>query len=129
MSKRVLIIDDHKSWLSVLNSILLQSGFEVRIASTGIGGLKSAESETPDIILLDLMMPEVNGFDMCQKLRANTSLDNTPILIVSALSSPEDQQKAFDLGANDFMIKPVHPIDLIRRMNELLEKRESTPTA
>ena len=122
----VLIIDDHKSWLSVLNSILGQSGYQVRIASTAMGGLKAVETDVPDIILLDLMMPEMNGYQLCERLRKMPALENTPILVVSARSHTTDLQKAYDAGANDYMIKPVHPIELINRMQELLDKQDSS---
>jgi DNA-binding response OmpR family regulator len=121
MSK-ILIIDDHKSWLSVLNSILVQSGFEVKVASTGQGGLEIANTYKPNVILLDLMMPMMNGYEILERVRANNELNATAVIVISARSNTKDQQRAFDLGANDYLVKPVHPIELINRIQELTDQ-------
>ena len=120
---KVLIIDDHKTWLSVLSSILTQSGFDVKTASTAVSGISQAESDPPDIILLDLMMPEMDGYEVCRHIRSNKELDNASIFIISARANPVDEERALSAGANDYLIKPVHPIELISRMHELINKK------
>ncbi len=102
----VLVVDDIPQNLDVMKGILLPE-YDVRVTTKPKTVLKIAESVRPDIILLDVMMPEVNGYQVCQQLKANPKTQNIPIIFVSAMSEIEDEQKGFDYGAVDYITKPV----------------------
>lgn len=104
----VLTVDDIPMNLDVLHGILAND-YEVKAAINGHIALKIAETLSPDIILLDIMMPEINGYDVCKKLKSNPKTANIPVIFVTAMLAPEDEQKGFDVGAVDYITKPVNP--------------------
>ena len=102
----VLVVDDIPQNLDVMKGILLPE-YDVRVTTKPKTVVKIAESVKPDLILLDIMMPEVNGYQICQQLKANSKTQSIPVIFVSAMSEIEDEQKGFDYGAVDYITKPV----------------------
>lgn len=115
--KRVLVVDDHPGVLKFIEIDLKLRGFEVVLARSGKEVLAQVKSAEPDIILLDMIMPEMNGFDTLKELRTFTDL---PVIAFSA--SPGNQDLALQMGANDFVHKPFNPDDMARRIRALLEQ-------
>jgi len=104
----VLTVDDTPMNLDVLHGILANT-YDVKAAVNGHIALKIAETLTPDIILLDIMMPEMDGYEVCKKLKSNPATASIPVIFVTAMLAPEDEQKGFDVGAVDYITKPVNP--------------------
>jgi DNA-binding response OmpR family regulator len=115
--KRVLIVDDERAILTVLDIKLRVSGYDVVTASNGEEALDLVKSMCPDIVLLDVIMPGMDGFEVLQKLRAVSEL---PVIVFSARL--ENAQKAFSLGANDFLAKPLDMDEVVRKIEELLDQ-------
>lgn len=113
---KVLIIEDHEATRQMLTIALESAGHEVVGVGNGIKLIKNIRETNPDVILLDIMMPWVNGFDLCQTVRENADTSHIPILIISAKSSPDDIQRGLDCGANDFLEKPVDISSLLQKI-------------
>ena len=112
----VLVADDSPETLGMLNEALEQAGYMVLIALEGRQALTIAEKITPDIILLDAIMPKLDGFETCRQLKANPQLAEVPVIFMTGLSDTESVVKALDCGAVDYLNKPVNPDELIARM-------------
>ncbi len=124
MASKVLLIDDNANLLKLISIILRQSGFEVEMAHSGKLGLSLAESGKPDLVLLDVMMPDMNGYEVCKQLRDNPTLNHTRIILFSAMSRRKDKETGFDAGADDYLIKPIHPVELVNKVREVLGRAE-----
>jgi two-component system, OmpR family, alkaline phosphatase synthesis response regulator PhoP len=121
---RILIADDNETNVELLDSHLDGTGFEVRTASNGEETLAVAREWNPDVILLDVMMPKLSGFEVCQRLRADPQLNGVGVLMVTALDQPTDVEKAIDAGTDDFLTKPINKAELLLRTRALLEARK-----
>lgn len=119
MDERILIIDNDDEILRELNRVLTYEGYIVDTALTGKAGLTLAGEQQPDLVILDLVLPLVNGFDLCHRLQ---KLGNQPILILTAKDSLEDKVKALDSGADDYMVKPFEIDELLARVRALLRR-------
>ncbi len=117
--KKILLVDDEQAILKVLGIKLRISGYDVITASDGQEAFELIDSASPDIMLLDIIMPGVDGFEVLQKLRISSEL---PVIVFSA--RPENRQKAISLGANDFLSKPFDVDDLVKRIEMLLGSKE-----
>ncbi len=117
--KKVLIIEDDQSIALLQRDYLEINDFEVEIESNGKSGLQKALSKEYDLIILDLMLPELNGFEICKKIRESKDI---PILIVSAKTEDIDKIRGFGLGADDFIVKPFSPSELIARVKAHLSR-------
>ncbi|MBP2227134.1 DNA-binding response OmpR family regulator [Azospirillum agricola] len=113
MKPTILVADDEPSIVLSLQVLLQRAGFEVRIARDGEDALRSVEAYTPDLILLDAMMPKRDGFDVCQTLRANPAWRDLPIIMLTAKSRDVERQKGIALGATDYITKPFSTRDLV----------------
>jgi len=102
----VLVIDDEGPYSRVVAEVLQRKGFRVRTAAHGPSGLFAAKRDHPDLILLDIMMPEIDGLAVVRKIRAEPALARTPVVVISALAAAEDRQAALDAGADAFLRKP-----------------------
>lgn len=111
---KVLIIDDSTINNMLLQDILESEGYEVFSALNGREALQVLENQTPEMILLDIMMPEINGFDLLKKFREDEL--NIPVIVISAYNSTDYFERAKDLGAIDYMLKPVKGVELIARI-------------
>jgi len=114
--KKVLIVDDESGMVSILQRIVLNAGYESYTASTGQEALEKIQNEAPDLVLLDLVMPGLTGFETCRRIRENEATKNVPVFIVSALRSGADSDTAADSGATEFINKPFDAPDLAKRI-------------
>lgn len=124
-SKKILVIDDQPGNVFLLQDRLNREGFKVITAYDGNSGVKKAIEEFPDLILLDVMMPGVDGFEACRKISSDNRTKNIPIILVTALNSSEDTQKGFDAGAFDYIKKPFNKIELLARIKSALRFSET----
>jgi DNA-binding response OmpR family regulator len=117
---RILIVDDEPDLVSVLRFGLELEGFEVSEASDGEEGLRLARAEKPDLIVLDLMLPKLDGYKVCRTLKFDERYRSLPILILSARSGEADRKLALDMGADAFIAKPYQMPDLVSRIRARL---------
>ncbi|MCC5635342.1 hybrid sensor histidine kinase/response regulator [Nostoc sp. CHAB 5844] len=137
-SELILVVDDTPANLAVLSEALSDAGFEVAIATDGERAIKQAECSLPSLILLDVMMPGIDGFETCRRLKASTITQDIPIIFMTALSETTDKVNGFNLGAVDYITKPFQEAELIvrvktqlkvRHFNQTLEQQVSQRTA
>jgi DNA-binding response OmpR family regulator len=119
---RVLVVDDEQRIVNFLNSKLKASGYEVLTANNGIQGLEQAQAQEPDLIVLDLLMPKMDGLEMLKELR---SFSAVPVIILTAKGAEADRIKGLQLGADDYLPKPFNPDELVARIEAI--RRRLTP--
>jgi len=122
--QRILIVEDESAMRTILADCLQRRGYRVLTAPDGAAGLRRATEEKPDLILLDLMMPKLDGYAVCQELRRLEI--RTPILVLTARGRVEDRVRGLDLGADDYLIKPFSRDELLARVRALLRRRQET---
>lgn len=120
---KVLVVDDEPDVVEILTYNLLKSGFHVTSAYSGKQALESALSNIPDLIIMDVRMPEMNGIETCREMRKIDVLKNIPILFLTADSDEYTTMSAFDAGASHFITKPIKPGLISGMINELLENK------
>lgn len=118
--KRILVIDDEVEIVSALQIILEHAGYEVLTASEGMEGLIKAKEQKPDLVVLDLLMPKLNGYQVCRMLKFDKAYSHIPIIMLTALSSKDDQEWGRKTNADDYIIKPFESKDLINKIKALL---------
>ena len=123
---RVLVVEDDAAITDVLRRVLRQEGHEVRSAEDGVEALDLAESFVPDLVILDLGLPKLDGVEVCRRLRAES---DTPILILTARTDTDDRVEGLDSGADDYLVKPFERKELLARMRALLRRRPPRGTA
>ncbi len=117
MGIRILVIDDDEMIIELFSLLLKSHGYDVLKAYNGLDGVEKAKNENPDLILLDLMMPEMDGLQVCQRIR---TFSQVPIIVISALDHPSMIAQALDSGADDYLVKPVPSGVLMSRIARLL---------
>ncbi|HSA99210.1 MAG TPA: response regulator [Anaerolineales bacterium] len=122
MSEKILIIDDDLDTLRLVGLMLQRQGYQISAATNGQQGLEKAFEEDPDLILLDIMMPDMDGYEVTRRLRQNPSTLETPILMFTAKTQLDDKVVGFEVGANDYLTKPTHPSELQARVKTLLAR-------
>ena len=122
MSEKILIIDDDLDTLRLVGLMLQRQGYQISAATNGQQGLEKAFDEDPDLILLDVMMPDMDGYEVTRRLRQNPSTLETPILMFTAKTQLDDKVVGFEVGANDYLTKPTHPSELQARVKTLLAR-------
>jgi two-component system phosphate regulon response regulator PhoB len=120
---KILVIDDDRSLAEILSYNLKQAGYEVIVAYDGQDGISQAQLKTPDIILLDLMVPVVDGLDVCRRLRSDSATKDTLIVMLTAKAEESDQLIGFSLGADDYITKPFSVKILLERLKALRRRR------
>jgi CheY-like chemotaxis protein len=125
-SHRVLIVDDNQPNCELLEAHLSSIDCETEVAVDGQDALDKAVSFSPDLILLDVMMPKLSGFEVCQKIKNDPKLSNIMILMVTALNELGDIERAVEAGTNDFLSKPVNGVELLKRVENLLKLKGVT---
>ncbi len=132
MADKILIVDDDLDTLRLVGLMLQRQGYQISAATNGQQGLEKAFEEDPDLILLDVMMPDMDGYEVTRRLRQNPSTAETPILMFTAKSQLDDKVIGFEVGANDYLTKPTHPSELQARVKTLLarvgDKKDKTMT-
>ncbi|MBI2608469.1 MAG: response regulator [Deltaproteobacteria bacterium] len=119
----ILVIDDEKDFLEIIRTNLENHGFKVIATQNPVEGLKIAEKKKPDLIILDVIIPEINGFQCCKEIRQNPQLKNTPIIMLSCKNQDEDIQWGLNSGANEYLIKPFNAEDLIDIIHSYLKAK------
>jgi CheY-like chemotaxis protein/MinD-like ATPase involved in chromosome partitioning or flagellar assembly len=129
MSEKILIIDDDLDTLRLVGLMLQRQGYQISAATNGQQGLDKAFEEDPDLILLDIMMPDMDGYEVTRRLRRNPSTMETPILMFTAKTQLDDKVIGFEVGANDYLTKPTHPSELQARVKTLLSRASDKKVA
>lgn len=125
MSERILIVDDEPPIVELVAYNLQAAGFEVIAAKDGIEALDLLEKENPDLVLLDIMLPELDGFSVCQRMRRTS---NVPIVMLTARGGETDKVWGLEIGADDYITKPFSPKEMVARVKAVLRRRqESSP--
>jgi len=122
MAEKILIIDDDVDTLRLVGLMLQKQGYQILAAVDGGQGLSVAETESPDVIILDVMMPEMDGYEVSRRLRENSFTSHIPILMFTAKTQLDDKVTGFEAGADDYLTKPTHPSELIAHVKALLAR-------
>ncbi len=122
--KRILLVDDEIDFVELVRTRLEDNNYEVIIAYNGEEGLEKAEREEPDLIILDIMLPKISGFDVCRKLKIEENFKDIPIVMLSAKFQPNDITFGKAMGADAYITKPFEPQVLIEKIRELLDKKK-----
>ncbi|MCS7337664.1 MAG: response regulator transcription factor [Verrucomicrobiae bacterium] len=122
MRPRVLVVDDEPDAVEVIEFNLKQAGFDVTTAADGEEALRKARAQAPDLIVLDVMLPELDGFEVCKLLRRDPATANIPIIMLTAKAAEVDRVVGLELGADDYVTKPFSPRELVLRVRKLLER-------
>jgi CheY-like chemotaxis protein/MinD-like ATPase involved in chromosome partitioning or flagellar assembly len=129
MVDKVLIVDDDLETLRLVGLMLQRQGFEIVAASNGTQALGMARTEKPVVIILDIMMPDLDGYEVTRQLRKDPDTTNIPIILFTAKSQTEDKLVGYEAGADDYLTKPVHPAELIAKIKKLMDLGRSRETA
>ncbi len=124
---KIITIDDDPAILELIRINLEMQGHQVMTALDGIEGYALVQQELPDLVILDVMMPNVDGFTVCQRIRKNATTANIPVLMLTALGVVEDKVKGFDAGADDYLVKPFEIPELLVRVRALLRRAGQVP--
>lgn len=124
----ILVVDDEPMGFEVIEAQLYREGYDLTYASSGIEALSRLEDIEPDVILLDVMMPQMNGIEVCSKIKSDPNWKHIPIIMVTALSSKEDLAQAINAGADDFLTKPVNGVELRARVRSMLRIKHQYDT-
>lgn len=119
MSQKILVIEDEDGIIHLIHLYLKDAGYTVVVAKDGADGLALHARENPDLVILDIMLPAIDGFEVCRRIRAWSS---TPILMLTARSGDEDRIAGLDLGADDYLVKPFNPRELVSRVRAILRR-------
>ncbi len=129
MPEKILIVDDDVETLRLVGLMLQRQGYEIAAASNGTQAISMAQSEMPDLIVLDIMMPDMDGYQVTKQLRSMSETSTTPILMFTAKSQVDDKVAGYDAGVDDYLTKPVHPAELVAHIKALLSRTRNRPSA
>jgi two-component system alkaline phosphatase synthesis response regulator PhoP len=125
MSKKILVIEDDPATSRLVDYSLRHEGFEVTTSSNGLEGIRKARTEAPDLVILDVMLPGMDGFEICHRLKADPATVRLPILMFSAKAQEIDRDTGIKVGADDYLTKPSPPAEIVNRVRKLLAKKEN----
>ncbi|MBT9140604.1 MAG: Alkaline phosphatase synthesis transcriptional regulatory protein PhoP [Dehalococcoidia bacterium] len=120
MKKKILLVEDEKNIILGVSICLRSAGLDVAVAEDGADALRKLETDKPDLVLLDLVMPKLNGLDALLAMKANEATRDIPVIVLSARAQEEDIQRAMELGAADYMAKPFRPEELLAVIGKVL---------
>jgi two-component system alkaline phosphatase synthesis response regulator PhoP len=124
MAARILIADDDPQGVELLEAYLAGTDYELAVARDGEETLQKVRDWRPDLLLLDVMMPKISGFEVCKRLRADPQTRNLAILMITALDQPSDIDRAVEVGTDDFLTKPINKAELLLRIRAALRSRQ-----
>jgi len=124
MANKILVVDDEPNIVLSLEFLMKQAGFDVRTASDGEAALAAVAAEPPDLLLLDVMMPRKNGYEVCQAIRANPDWQKIRIIMLTAKGREVEREKGLALGADDYITKPFSTQEVVERVRELLAEAD-----
>ena len=120
---KILVVEDDAVVRELIEFKLSGAGYQILLEGDGEAGLATAKTERPDIIILDWMMPKLTGLQVCEAIRADDSIGKTPVLLLTARAQESDVEKGFAAGANDYLLKPFSPRELLARVEALAAKK------
>jgi len=123
--KRILLVDDHQTVFRLLEAIVRIKGYELLYAECGQQGIVMARQELPDLVLLDVMMPDIDGFKVCQYLKENPETKDIPVMFLTARGAEGDLETGRKVGADGFMTKPFQTIEVLKQIEKLLNGERS----
>lgn len=126
--RKILVVEDHKDTRELLKYNLTHNGFEVAAESDGASGLERAKTFQPDLILLDLMLPGMDGLDVCRRVKQSSDLSHIPVIMLTAKGEEIDRIVGLELGADDYVVKPFSPRELILRIKAIMRRSNEKPS-
>ena len=120
MNKTILVVEDHEDNRRIMRDLLMSSGYEVIEAVTGEEGVTAAETYRPDLILMDVQLPGLNGYEATRRIKANSDLQSIPIIVVTSYALSGDDVKAFEAGCDAYVTKPYSPRELLAKIRKFL---------
>lgn len=121
MNERILIVEDDPNALRLVEYTLEQEGYQTISAKNGLEGIKKVQDEHPNLVILDIMLPGLDGYEVCHKLRQQTAAGHLPILMLSAKARQADRDMGLKMGADDYLAKPADPTTIVDRVKTLLD--------
>ncbi|WZL72028.1 response regulator [Clostridiaceae bacterium 35-E11] len=118
--KKILIVEDEKNIVLSLKMYLKKEGYDIKVARNGIDALKAVQEDIPDLILLDILMPNMNGYLVCEALKDDMETKHIPVIFMSAKSQEKDLNKAFEVGGSDYIIKPFTHEEIKKLINKYI---------
>jgi CheY-like chemotaxis protein len=129
MPEKILVVDDDLDTLKLVGMMLQRQGYTIVAAINGAQALSKVPAEKPDLILLDVMMPDIDGFEVCRRIRSDAAFASTPILMFTAKTQVDDKVQGFESGADDYLPKPTHPAELLAHVKALLGRSRVATSA
>ena len=126
MGKLLLIVDDELEAQTLLRLMLVRAGFDVVVAASGQDALKQLEMTQPDVVILDVMMPGMDGFTVCERIRSNTITHDLPVIILSARNDVESRKRGEAVQATRYLTKPISPMALVKQIQEIADSLGTT---
>jgi two-component system, OmpR family, alkaline phosphatase synthesis response regulator PhoP len=120
--KRILVVDDEIYIVHILEFTLTMEGYEVLTAADGEEALRRLEQDRPDLVVLDIMMPKIDGYEGLRRIRADEEFRTLPVILLSAKGRPVDRETGLEIGADDYIVKPFSPRRLLEKIQDLLER-------
>ena len=128
MNKKILVVEDDPISLRLIQYTLQHEGYQVLSAPNGLDGMRKVQEEEPDLVILDVMLPGIDGFEVCYRLRAEPQTAQLPILMLSAKAQEMDKTTGLKVGADDYLTKPASPSEIVKRVETLLAQRRCPST-
>ena len=122
--KRILVVDDEIYIVHILEFTLTMEGYEVLTAADGEEALRKIEQERPDLVVVDIMMPKLDGYEVCRRVRQDEEFQHLPVILLSAKGRPIDRETGLEVGADDYIVKPFSPRRLLEKIRDLLQRQE-----
>ena len=124
--KKILVVDDEKALVSLVTLHMQMAGYEVFFANDGWSAIDICKRDKPDLVILDLMLPKLNGWEVCRRIKEDDSIKDIAVLMLSARSEVDDKVRGFNVGADDYVTKPFSPKELVARVKRILDRNLSS---